>query len=63
MGNEDEDWIRRADQIEFVFEQSMDALFHELQNGTFTKKQYDMAVEALDLWVKDQYENLKRTIH
>ena len=51
------------EEIDTVVEMSRDALFRELQEGKFTKREYDMAIKALEVWAKDQYEMLRRTLH
>jgi hypothetical protein len=50
------------EEIEEVVELSLIALHREFMEGMFNKREYDMAVTALQLWAKERIEDARRTV-
>ena len=50
------------EEIEEVVELSKIALRREYEGGLFNKREYDMAVHAVELWGIERIEELGRTI-
>jgi hypothetical protein len=46
-----------------VVRRSMDAILREYMEGRFTKREYELAIKALDRWGEEQLQMVRRTIH
>lgn len=53
----------REDQIERIYEKSMDALDEGLMDGTYTQHQYEQEVADLDKWMDSWQKLLRESKH